>query len=84
MDTESIKTVLKGTQGQALKRYLLSKLNEMKSIEYLNELSTTSAQALEVKAQLRAYKKLKEILSELMDISEEAKQKKPEDSYAVE
>lgn len=82
-DLESIKKTLNSASGKALKKYLLSRLLELQSIENIEEFQTTAAQTIEVKAQKRAYMKLKKILSEIMDIEEEAREKDPRDSYDV-
>ena len=84
MDLEQIKKTLDSSSGKALKTYLTSRLNELRDIESIQEYSTTATQTLELKAQLRAYKKLKEILKDIMVFEEEPREKKPEDSYAVE
>ena len=81
MNLEQIRTTLNSASGKSLKEYLLSRLNELRNIENLNELSTATAQALEVKSQKRAYLKLKEIMKDLMDIEEEARKNDPRDSY---
>ena len=83
MDTESIRKVLDSGTGIALKEYLISKLNELKSIDSIKDKDIASQQALEVKAQKRAYNKLKEILQDIMTLSENVKSKDPRDDYAV-
>lgn len=83
MDLEQIKKTLNSGSGKALKTYLLSKLNELKSIDSINEKDTAISQSLEVKAQKRAYSKLKEILSDLTTFSEEVSERDPRDSFAI-
>ena len=83
MDLQQIKKTLDSELGKALKTYLNSKLNELKSIDSINEKDTSVKQALEVKAQKRAYSKLKEILKDIMTFSEGKKPKDPRDSYAI-
>ncbi len=83
MDTESIRVVLDSGTGIALKEYLTSKLNELKNIDLIKEKDIASQQALELKAQKRAYTKLKEILQDIMTFSENIKKKDPRDSYDV-
>ena len=84
MDLEAIRKTLDSGTGKALKGYLLSKLNELGSINSINEKDIGTHQAIEVRGQKRAYAKLKEIYSEIMTMSEEKKEKDPRDSYAVE
>ena len=83
MDTEDIKKFLNSGVGQAMKDYLLGKLRELNSIENIKEKDVSSHQAVEVKAQRRAYLKLKEIMQEIMTLSENTKVKDPRDSYEV-
>ena len=84
MNQQAIKKVLNSGSGKALKDYLLTKLYELRNIENIKEYSTVAKQALEVKAQRRAFIKLKEILKDIMEISEDPKEKDPRDSYNVE
>ena len=84
MNLEQVKRTLNSNSGRELKKYLLSKLNELKNIDNLKDLDTPTHLQIEVKAQVKAHRKLKEIFSELMDIGQEAPKKKPEDSYIVE
>lgn len=83
MELEEIKRTLDSASGKALKTYLLAKLSELRDIENLQEFSTTAAQTLEVKAQRRAYLKLKDILGKLLTFEEERRPKNPADSYSV-
>ena len=83
MDTESIRKVLDSGMGIALKEYLIGKLNELRSIDSIKDKDIATQQALEVKAQKRAYGKLKEILQEIMTLSEVVEPKDPRDSFAV-
>ena len=84
MNQQAIKKVLNSGSGKALKDYLLTKLYELRNIENIKEYSTVAKQALEVKSQRRAFIKLREILKDIMDISEDSKEKDPRDSYEVE
>lgn len=83
MDLEQVKKTLNSGSGQALKNYLINKLNELKSIDSIKEKDTAIHQALEVKAQKRAYLKLQEILQEIMTFSVEVKVKDKRDSYGI-
>lgn len=81
---EEIRRILDSDNGKALKDYLLNQLEELKNIDNLNEKDIGSHQVIEVKAQKRAYAKLKEILQVIMTFSEPAKVKDKRDSYNVE
>ena len=83
MATENIKQFLDSAQGLELKEILLARLNELKSIENISDKDTTAKQSLEVKAQKRAYGKLKEILQDLMTFQGNVKSRDPRDSYAI-
>ena len=78
----NIKTFLDSPAGQELKNYLLAKLAELQNIENIQEYETTAAQALALKAQRRAYLKLKEIVSDLVTF-QDVKPKDPKDSYLI-
>ena len=83
MDLEQIRKTLASSSGKALKTYLVARLNELRDIESIQEYQTATAQALELKAQRRAYLKLKEILKDIMIFDEEKKERDPRDSFAV-
>lgn len=83
MDLDQISKTLNSDSGRALREYLIAKLEELRSIERIAEKDTPTHQAIEIRAQLRAYQKLKEILKDLIDLSEEPKEKDPADSYEV-
>ena len=84
MNLEQVRSTLNSSSGKELKKYLLLKLNELKDIGNLKDLDTPTHLQIEVKSQKKAYKKLKEIFDELMDIGQEPKPKSPADSYIVE
>ena len=81
---DSIKQLLDSGAGTELKEYLLNKLNELDSIENISEKDTPTHQTIEVKAQKRAHIILKEILSEIITLSEPIKVKDKRDSFAIE
>jgi hypothetical protein len=80
---EDIKRVLDSDAGSSLKAYLTGKLNELNSLTAIKEKDVAAHQALEVKAQKRAYEKLKEILSFIMSLEGEKKEKDPRDSFHI-
>ena len=83
MELPEIKKFLDSGSGIALKRYLNYKLEELGNIDSIKEKDVATHQALEVKAQKRAYVKLKEILQDVMTFSEDLKTKDPRDNYDV-
>lgn len=83
MELPEIKRFLDSGSGMAMKDYLMAKLNELKSIDNISEKETSANQTLELKAQKRAYKKLKEILQDIMTFSEDLKVKDKRDSYGI-
>ena len=76
---DQIKKTLDSGSGQALKKYLLNKLDELKSIDSIADEDTE----VEIKAQKRAYLKLKEILQEIMTFSETISKKDPRDNFGI-
>ena len=82
-DLQSIKKVLDSGTGLALKEFLLGRLSELRDIDNINEKDVATHQAIELKAQKRAFEKLRGILSEIMTFSEEEMEKDPRDSYLV-
>ena len=80
---DSTKQLLDSGAGTELKEYFQGKLNELDSIENISEKDTPTHQAIEIKAQKRAHTILKEILSEIMTLSEPIKSRDPRDDYSV-
>ena len=78
MDVGSIKKTLDSPTGKALKEYLILQLETLKDIDNLED-----ATAVEVRAQKKAYNKLKVILLEVMTFSQEVKSKDPRDSFHI-
>lgn len=74
-----IKEILDSPQGKALKSLLIKRCEELKSIENIQEKGTAAEQTIEIKAQRRAYLKLKSILEEIQ--SYEVEEIEPEDYY---
>lgn len=83
MDIEQIKKTLDSGAGQALKTYLTLKLDELKSIDSIKEKDVATHQAIELKAQKRAYAKLKEILQDIMTFTQSVSIKDPRDSFGI-
>lgn len=78
-----IRDFLDSTAGKQMKDYLMTKTIELRNIDNIKEYQTPTTQALEVKAQLRAYNKLKEIMNDIMTFETDVKVKDPRDSYEV-
>ena len=83
-NNEAIRSVLKSGSGKALREFLETKRNELLDITNIKEIDDPLEQAIEVKASIRAFKKMDEVLKEIMDLSEEIKEKDPRDSLLVE
>ena len=83
MELPEIKKFLDSASGMAMRDYLLARLEELKNIENISDRDTATKQALEIKATRLAYKKLKEILQDLMTFSESVKVKDPRDNYGI-
>lgn len=83
MDTDQIKKTLDSGSGASLKLYLISKLEELKSIDNIKDKDVATHLAIEVKGQKKAYLKLKEILQEIMSFTVEVKPKDKRDSYGI-
>lgn len=83
MNLDSIKSTLNSEVGRSLKEYLQERLEELKDIDNIKDIETPTNQAVEIKAQKKAYNKLKAILAELMTFSEKPKVKDKRDSYDI-
>lgn len=83
MDLDLIKKTLDSGTGAALKNFFQARLEELRNIENIKETAGALEQDIEIKAQKRAYNKLKEILQDIMTFSESTKPKDKRDSYAV-
>ncbi len=83
MNLQEIKRTLNTSSGEALREYLLNKLYELRSIENIKNIDGAESQALEVKAQKKAYKKLLEIYVDILTFSEDDKEKDARDSYKM-
>ena len=81
MDIEQIKEFLAGETGKELKEFLIKELKELKNIDSLREYDTPTTQSIEIRAQKKAFEKLKTILSKLIDIEEINETKPEKDNY---
>ncbi|MFA5071989.1 MAG: hypothetical protein WC511_06600 [Candidatus Pacearchaeota archaeon] len=81
MSLENIKTALDSEVFKEIKDFLIRNCEELKDIENVKDHGTAVAQALELKAQKKAYLKLKEIL--LTVLSWEVKEKEEKEDYGL-
>ena len=84
MENEQIRAILNSGSGRALRKYLIRKMYELRDIKSVKDIEDPANQAIELKAQTKAYEKLEEIFTEIMDMNEEVKGKDERDSYTVE
>lgn len=68
MDLERLKSTLDNSTYDELRGFLLGELNSLRDIDNIREYSKAQDQALEVRAQKKAYEKLRNILSQIMTI----------------
>lgn len=66
MDLQKIKDFLDSEAGLEMKNYLIGEVLIMRDIANIKEMGTPAHQAVEIKAQKRAYEKLVEIMSRIM------------------
>lgn len=83
MQLENIKKYLNSELGKDTREYLEAKANTLRNIDNISEKDTSAKMSLEVKAQKRAYRILKEILEDIMTFTEEVKPKDPRDRYDI-
>lgn len=83
MNHQDLKRILDSDSGKALKDYLVYKLNELRMIDNVKILDTPTHQALELKAQRKAYDKLKEILEEVITIEDADVSKQEANPYGI-
>lgn len=83
MENPQVKALLDSGGGKELKRYIEEELENLKSIDSIQDISNPAHFAVEVKAQRKAYLKLKEIFEGIMTFDEEVKEKDPRDSYST-
>ena len=81
MNLKKIKETLDSAVGKELRDYLLVRLKELKSIDSIKIYKTPTHQAIELKAQKKAFKKLRDILGEIMTIEETDDTKREKDEF---
>lgn len=78
MDYSEIKKTLDSGSGKQIKGFLIQKTLELRDIENLKE-----ADMIEVKAQLGAYNKLKEIMEQILTWEGQTIKKSDKDGYSL-
>lgn len=82
MELEKLRALLNSEMGQPLKRYLAQELNKLKNIENIEKCTSPTQQAVEYTAQLKAYRKVAEILENIVSITADDIDEE-ENEYAV-
>jgi hypothetical protein len=78
MDIDRLRQSLKGETYRDLCQFLNLKLEQLRSIDNVQEYSKAQDQAVELKAQKKAFKKLENILSEIITVGSIEEVEKPE------
>jgi hypothetical protein len=81
MDITNIRKVLNSETGQDLRSYLLMRLDDLKRIDNMRISLNPIKTAIEVRATLKAFKKLTQIINELTSLTGEIRKKDPRDTY---
>lgn len=77
MDLQEIKQILNSEAGKSLKEFLINQINQLADIDNVREYSDAKAQTIELKAQMKAFRKVKDIFGKIIGL-EEYKEEKPE------
>lgn len=75
MDLNRLKSSLRGEAYRDLKEFLILHLEDMKNIDNVKEYSKAQDQAVEMRGQIKAYKKIKRILEQIIELGDS--QEKP-------
>jgi len=81
MNQSEIKKALDSEVGRPIKDFLLAELIKLRQIDNLTDYETPTAQSIEIKAQKKAFNKLKDILEEIMTIGDADIKKSEKDRY---
>ena len=79
---DKIKNFLESSSGRELKRILFENILELENIQNIKELSNAEDLALEIKAQQKAAKQLRKILSQFSNF-EQGRGKEEKDKYYI-
>ena len=82
-ELEKIKTVMNGQIGKPVKTFFIEHLRDMKNIDNVKECSKAQDQAIEFKAQIKAYEKMVTIFDEIMTITGEMLEEDNDNEYNV-
>ena len=81
MNLPELKKTIDSDVGKELKSYLLMQLMELRQIDNIKEYGDPKEQTIELKAQKKAFEKLRNVLGEIMTIEEQSDGTKEKDSY---
>ena len=82
MQNDRIKNFLESSDGRELKRILIENILELENIQNIKELNNAEDLALEIKAQQKAAKQLRKILSQFSNF-EQGRGKEEKDKYYI-
>jgi len=82
MQNDRIKNFLESSDGRELKRILIENILELENIQNIKELNNAEELALEIKAQQKAAKQLRKILSQFSNF-EQSRGKEEKDKYYI-
>jgi len=82
MQNDRIKNFLESPDGKELKRILIENILELENIQNIKELSNAEDLALEIKAQQKAAKQLRKILSQFSNF-EQGRGKEEKEKYYI-
>ena len=82
MQNDRIKNFLESPDGKELKRILIENILELENIQNIKELNSAEELALEIKAQQKAAKQLRKILSQFSNF-EQSRGKEEKDKYYI-
>ena len=82
MQNDGIKNFLESSNGRELKRILVESILELENIQNIKELSNAEDLALEIKAQQKAAKQLRKILSQFSNFKQ-GRGREEKDKYYI-
>jgi len=82
MQNDRMKNFLESPDGRELKRVLIENILELENIQNIKELNNAEELALEIKAQQKAAKQLRKILSQFSNF-EQGRGKEEKDKYYI-
>jgi hypothetical protein len=82
-ELQNLQALLASPEGQALRAYLASELMSLRFIENVKDFEHPYAQAVEIRAQKKAYEKLAAILARLDVVLADSLTRDPRDSFSM-